>query len=264
VAAESNGAGKHGDPAESSLFTQGEQFLLRGDYPQAAGVFQAGTERYPLSQDMFVGLGITYYAGRHFDQAAKTLCKAVDLDPADPRPYFFLAEADWSSLAESAPVLQRLHANATRHPRDAAAQYFYAVALWRARTLNPSASNPAQVEQLLRSAIALDDSLAEAHFELGVVLSTTKENEAITEFKRTLDLQPDWAEAHYRLGQLYQHTGAQQEAQKELSEYERLHQRDPVEQQRRLRDEVRRLLGSDSSGQARGLAAQEAGTAAPR
>jgi len=264
VATESRAVGKTKDPAESSLFTQGEKFLLRGDYPQAAGIFQAGTERFPVSEEMLLGLAVSYYAGGHFDQAAKAFCKAVDIDPADRRPYFFLAHTEWSSPAESAPLMQRLAANATRHPHEAAAQYYYAVALWRARTLNPSASNPGQVEQMLRSAIVLDDSLAEAHFELGMVLSAAKEAEAIPEFKRAIDLQPDWAEAHYRLGQLYERTGANKEAQKELAEYERLHQREPVEQERRLRDEMRKLLGNGGSGAALGLAGQDARTAAPR
>jgi tetratricopeptide (TPR) repeat protein len=249
------------DQAESSLFNRGNELMRRGDYQQAAGVFQDGTDHYPRSANMLLGLGVAYYAGGHYDEAAAALCKAVDLNPADPRPYFFLAQSDWSTPGQSAPVLHRLQANASSHPGDAAAQYYYAMALRRAQTLGESGIDTRELESLLRSAVALDDSLAEAHFELGVILSTNHRADAIAEFQRAIALQPDWAEAHYRLSQLYQGTGSVDSAQSELAEYDRLHKRGPAEREQRLRDEIRRLLGGESRSQ--GLAVRSGRPARP-
>ena len=252
LAAIVSGGGDNKTGSESDILRRGNDLLLQGRYQQAAGVFRGAAERYPQSVNALLGSGVAYYAGGHYDEAAEALCKAVDLDPADPRPYFFLAQAAWSSPAEGAPVLHRLAANAKSHPGDATAQYYYAVALLRDQNVGENGIDAREPERLLRSATALDDSLSEAHFELGVVLSPSHPADAIAEFQRVIALRPDWAEAHYRLGLLYQHSGTGDKAKNELAEYDRLHKRGPVEEVERLRDEIQKLLGRESSSQGLG------------
>jgi tetratricopeptide (TPR) repeat protein len=242
IVAGAGGRGSADNPAESSLFDRGNELLRHGDYQQAAEVFRDGAERYPSSERVLLALGVTYYSGAHYDEAAEALCRAADLDPVDPRPYFFLAHTEWSKPSETAPVLQRLETNAGGHSSDAAAQYEYAIALRRAQTLGAPGIDGGAVERLLRSAIALDDSFAEAHFELGVALSASRPAQAIAEFQRVITLQPDWAEAHYRLGQLYGRTRAREKAAAEIAEYDRLHRRGAAGQEERFRDELRRLM----------------------
>ena len=54
--------------------------------------FQYGVQKYPRSAKMTVGLGVALYAEGKYDDAVRTLCAAVDLDPTDPKPFQFLGK----------------------------------------------------------------------------------------------------------------------------------------------------------------------------
>jgi tetratricopeptide (TPR) repeat protein len=235
-------SGAAGGP-ESTGFQRASALLLGGDYAQAANAFQQGAAQFPESARMLLGLGVADYSRGLYTQAIDALCKAVDLSPGEPQAYFFLVQAYSASPAKTDDVLKRVGNYASTHPGSAPAQYYYALCLWRSRstTENPRA-DPKQVADLLRSAVGIDTSLAEAHFELGVVLADQGEaRQAASEFERAVAIDPQWAEAHYRLGQVYRQAGESDKAQIELEESERLRQIGETEDQR-LRAEIRRFL----------------------
>jgi len=66
-------------------------------------------------------------------------------------------------------------------------------------------------------ALAIDDSLAEAHTSLGVVFDDFewKFNEAEQQYRRAIELNPRYALAHQRLGQLLAEKGRFDEAKAE-------------------------------------------------
>ena len=232
--------GKTQEPAQSKILSSGQTLLRQSHYPEAAGIFRGGTSSYPGSATMFLALGVAYYAGGHDDEAIGALCKAADLDPGDRRSYFFLAHAAGSSKAESDLALRYLLANANSHPHDAAAQYEYAIALLRSENLG-FVHHDNEAERFLHAAINLDDSFAAAHFELGSALSANLPSMAAKEFERVIALQPDWAEAHYRLAQLEKRAGAEAASRDELAEYERLHRAGSIDSEMRLLQELRQL-----------------------
>jgi len=79
------------------------------------------------------------------------------------------------------------------------------------------------VESLLKKSVALDDSLAEAHVQLGSLYDDQHQYEAsIPQYERALALDPGLSDAHYRLGIDYVHAGKKDLAQKELAVYQKL------------------------------------------
>jgi len=234
-----------GNGAESAAFQRASGLLLDGDYAHAADAFGQGAAQFPQSSRMILGLGVADYSRGLYPQAIDALCKAVDLSPDQPQAYFFLAQAYAASPAQTQEVLRRVARYASSHRANAPAQYYEALCLWRSRTApEPGQVDPRQVEDLLRSAIALDPSLGEAHFQLGVVLADQNQDQrAAGEFERAVALDPDWAEAHYRLGQLYRRAGEAAKAQAEFDESERLRKNSDT-QNERLSAEIRRLLGA--------------------
>ena len=79
------------------------------------------------------------------------------------------------------------------------------------------------VETMLKKAIALDDSLAEAHVQLGNLYADQHRYEqSIPQYVRAIELDPNLSDAHYRLGTDYVHTGKKIDAQKEFAIYQRL------------------------------------------
>lgn len=235
---------------ESKAFGRGNSLLLQGDYQQATTVLQQATAQYPNSAKLLLGLGVAYYSSGRYGDALAALCKAVDLNPSERAAYFFLAQTYTASPLQTDEVLARFERYAKREPQNAAAQYYYALCLWRSGAAGRSPADAGSVEQALRSAIALDPALADAHFQLGVVLAEQRRDaQALAEFERAIALEPGFAEAHYRAAQIYQRTGQRDKAEAELAAYDQL-RKQSASGDEKLQDDVRRLLlgGAGNTG----------------
>src|SRR6202049_3097224 len=83
----------HQEPSESNLFDWASDLLLHRTLEPAIEVFRHSAERYPNSPRIAIGLGIALYSRGNYDEAVKSLLRASDLSPSDPRSYFFLSKA---------------------------------------------------------------------------------------------------------------------------------------------------------------------------
>jgi tetratricopeptide (TPR) repeat protein len=213
----------HLDPSESNLFDWGSELLLHRTLDPAIQVFQNAAERYPNSPRLAIGLGIAYYSRGNYDDAVKSLLKAADLSPADPRVYPFLSRAYDSSPSQVDEVIARFRRFAEQQPNNGRARYYYAMSLWKGKRAQDSNLDLTQIAALLKKSIALDPSLAEAHLQLGNLYSDQqKYADSIPEYERALGLNSDLADAHYRLGQAYVHTGEKDRAQEQFQVYQKL------------------------------------------
>lgn len=213
-------------PTEEHLFDWGNNLLPLRAFEEAAQVFTAAIRRFPESARLHVGLGISYYARGQYEQAVESLCQAADLAPEDPRPYEFLGEMYGVAPGLGGKVTERLARFAGAQPKNARAQFYYAMSLWKGQPPDAPAADLSRVEALLRQAVALDRRLAKGFLELGVLLSDQKRyQEAIPELRRAIQIEPDVAQAHYRLAQAYQRTGQPALAEKELEIFQQLSER---------------------------------------
>jgi tetratricopeptide (TPR) repeat protein len=212
----------HLEPTEDNLFDWGSEMLLHRTYEPAITIFQDATQRYPRSPRLFIGLGLALYSRGHYDDAVKALLRAADLDPSDPRVYLFLSKAYDSSPGQATAVTERFRRYAAEQPNNARAQYYYAISLWKAKRTG-AAVDVSMVESLLKKSIALDDSFAEAHVQLGDLYAGQHQYEqSIWQYERALALDPSLSDAHYRLGMDYVHVGKRDLAQKEIAVYQKL------------------------------------------
>ena len=107
------------------------------------------------------------------------------------------------------------------------------------------------MEALLRKSIALDDRLAEAHLQLGILYADQHEYaKSLPEYTRAIELEPNLPDAHYRLGQYYVHAGQKERAQKEFQVFQQLqaHHQAEVDKERA---EVRQFVYSSGPGKAK-------------
>jgi len=216
-------AAAHLDPSEDNLFDWGSEMLLHRTYEPAIAIFEQGVQRFSKSPRMFIGLGLAYYSRGKYDDAIKALVSASDLNPSDPRCYVFLSKAYNSSPLQADEVIQRFRRFAELEPRNALAQYYYAVSLWKGKKVSDPGTDMSTVEALLEKAISLDDSLAEAHVQLGNLYADQhKYDKSIPQYERALALDPNLSDAHYRLGTDYVHVGQKESAQKEFAVYQKL------------------------------------------
>jgi tetratricopeptide (TPR) repeat protein len=213
----------HLDATEEHLFDWGNIYLRLRAGDNALEVFTAAVARFPASARLQIGLGVAQYSRGKYSDAVASFCRAVDLDPSDPRPYDFLGEI-YGIAPELAPeVNARLAGFVKAHPRHAMAHLYYALSLWRGERDRSEPGDLARVETLLKRAVTLDPKLARGFLELGILLSDQERYaEAVDQLRRATTLQPGLAQAHYRLAQAYRRTGQLALAEKELEVFQQL------------------------------------------
>ncbi len=219
-------AAAHADPSESNLFDWGSELLLHRTLGPAVDVFQKATERYPKSARLMVGLGVALYSRGNYDEAVTALLKGADLNPSDARCYLFLSRAYDSSPGQAQEVIQRFRRFAELEPGNAHALYYYAMSLWKGKRAEDPDVDFHQIEALLKKAVALDPNYPEAHLQIGNLDSAqNKYKDAIPEYVRARELNPDLADAYYRLGQAYVRTGEKELAQQQFQVYQGIRQK---------------------------------------
>jgi tetratricopeptide (TPR) repeat protein len=221
-AANQYGIAAHLDPSEENLFDWGSEYLLHRTYEPAIEIFQQGSQRYPNSPRLLIGLGMSLYSRGKYDDAVKALIAAADLDPSDARCYLFLSKAYDASPHQAEDVIQRFRRYAELQPGNALAQYYYAMSLWKGKRAEAANVDLQTVESLLQKSIALDESMPEAHLQLGNLYADQHEWEkSIPQYVRALQLDSNLPDAHYRLGQDYVHIGKKDQAQAEFDVYQK-------------------------------------------
>ena len=167
-----------------------------------------------------MGLGSAAYARDLNEQAAGWLLQAMQLDPADPRPYLFLGRVQEVAKSEPQEWAEAFHRYAALRPDDAWAHYYYAVALEKQRR---NERDFAARRAELQKAIAIEPRMGEAYLKLGLLEEEEgKLSEAVAALQRAVEFTELPDEAHLRLAQVYRRMGATEKARRESAIYEQV------------------------------------------
>lgn len=212
------------DPSEGNIFDWGNELLLHETLEPATEVFEHGIALYRDSSRLYIGLGIASYSRGSYDAAIEALCHASDLSPSDPRPYLFLGRMYNVSMGQADQVAKHMKRFVETNPDNALAYYYDALSTWKGSRSGDHGVDAGEAEALFRRSIALDPRFADAHLQLGILYDDQhREQEAIQEFQAAVQLNPDGADAHYRLAQAYLRSGNKERSQEELGLYQKLH-----------------------------------------
>jgi Tfp pilus assembly protein PilF len=242
------------EPSEANVFDWGAELLLHHAAEPAGEVFAKGAHLFPNSTRMFIGLGAAWFARGSIGQAVEEICRASDLKPNDPTPYLFLGRVESAEIAPSAKAVESFRRFRSLQPHNAAANYYYAVALWK---VSRGSADTAQIESLLRQAIEADPKFGAAYLQLGIVHSEQGDDRrAIPEYQRAIQTgaqrndaeitnseieDSEIEDAHYRLAQAFRRTGDREKAKAELDLYEKM-VRESTERTDRERHEIRQFV----------------------
>ena len=228
------------DPSEQNYFKWGSELLLHRAVLQAEEVFQKGAEAYPKSARMLTALGTALFAAAHYDEAALRLCQASDLNPADPEPYKFMGKIAMSAPNPLPCVQPKLARFAESQPENPLANYFYAVAIWKAHSADQQSMQ--QVESLLTKAVTLDAKCADAYLQLGILHYSRRDFEkAIGFYTEAIEANPELADSYYRLAVAYDRTGEHEKARQEFQLHDDIKKRQAAAVERQ-RKEVKQFL----------------------
>jgi len=211
------------DPSEKNLFDLGTDLLRHKAYRPALTLFRYAAGKYPQAARLQVGLGVALYSTGNYTEAVKSLCIAVDLNPADTKALDFLGKMYDVAPELSEEVTRRLAHFAELYPNNPSANYYYALGLRKRNLSSGLNGSEAKVEALLHKAVALRPGFADAHFQLGLLYSDEKQTaSAVRELEETVRLRPDWKAAHYRLAQLYAEEGKAELSRREFQVFRSL------------------------------------------
>jgi tetratricopeptide (TPR) repeat protein len=229
-------------PSEQNYFDWGTELLLHKAAQPAVEVFTKGADLHRNSARMLAGLGAALYAVGSYDDAARRLCAASDLRPAESSPYLFLGQMEKTVSAALPCGEEKLARFAQEQPANAQANYYYAVALWKRQRGSENPASSRQVEALLEKAVKLNPNLAEAYIQLGVVYFTQNDfARAIPAFRQAVKASPQSSEAHYRLSLAYKRTGDDAKAHEEFAAYQQAEKTETVAVERQ-RSELKQFL----------------------
>lgn len=225
------------DPSEPNYFEWGTELLLHGAVRPAVEVFTKASATHPRSSRMLVGLGAALYASGAFEAAARRLCEASDLKPADPTPYLYLGKMEKASPTPLPCSEQKLARFAAEQPENALANYYYAMTLWKREKGSENSKALQQAQVLLEKAMAIDPKFGEAYLQLGVLYSGRDAFEpAIHAYEKAVEVSPQLGEAHYRLALAYKRKGEEAKSRQEFQLYEQTEKTETAEIERQRRE----------------------------
>ena len=229
-------------PSEQNYFDWGAELLLHKAAQPAVEVFTKGSALHPDSARMLAGLGAAFYGVGSYDDAARRLCAASDLQPDDPAPYLFLGQMEKTVSAPLPCGDEKLARFARVQPANALANYYYAVSLCKRQRGSENSAASHQEEALLEKAVRLDPNFGEAYVQLGTIFFGRNDfAQAIQAFQRAITASPQLSEAHYRLSLAYKRTGDDARAHEEFDVYKQTQKTEAAEVEHQ-RSELKQFL----------------------
>jgi tetratricopeptide (TPR) repeat protein len=204
----------HLNPTEPNIYAWAVELLRHFSWQPAVKVTDYGIQQFPSSNRLKAARGIAFYADNRYKEAAAVFS---DLLVADPE------NATWASLLGRNCALiadanvtgcENLQRFAEQHPQNAEAATYAATALLH----QPAEKRDnTKARALLQHAISTDSKLADAYYQLGVLdQEETHWQDSTTPLEKAIALNPTLAEAHYRLARAYSHLGRRDDATKQI------------------------------------------------
>ncbi len=210
------------DPArETNYLDLGMVLVSDKLYPAALAVAKRGVEVLPGSYHVFMLKGLVELKLSQFTDAIDSYSRATRLRPNEPEANLGLALTQFAAgmTQQSAATFEQ---GIQQFPRDAGHYQEYAGVLLKLAEAGDEAAE-ARAVSLLETALALDATLSEPHYQLGnVALKRGHADAARQQFELAARLNPTSSKIHYALARAYRRLGRGAEASKEFETYQKL------------------------------------------
>jgi tetratricopeptide (TPR) repeat protein len=236
------------EASEQNYFEWGSDLLRHRAIWQAEQVFQKGYELFPSSGRMLTGLGAALFAGARYEDAATHLCKASELNPADPNPYLFMGKVQLAAPNPLPCIEEKLANFARANPTNSEASYLYAMAILKSQAAPLNSESLNRVETLLTHAVNVNPKCADAFLQLGILKATQHDlPAAIEDYNKALAANPELSDAYYRLAVAYDRIGSRDKAIRAFAMHDKIVQQQ-TEAQEAERRSVKQFLFATTNG----------------
>ena len=222
------------DPSEQNIDALGVELARHWAFNAAIEIFTYGASKYPESARLQLGLGVAKYGNSDYAGASQAFSRLLAQDPDSALYADFLGRSCSLTAADRDAGCDLLTDFAQRHPQNATAACYAAAGILH----RPDEAHHLDLaRQLLRQAMAADPRLAQAYFEMGVLEQEELHwLESVAFLEQAVTLDPQYAEAHYRLARAYARIGRREQAQTEIALQQKYSQRKKEIVDARLKD----------------------------
>ena len=222
------------DPSEQNIFALGVELARHWTFDAAKEIFAYGTAKYADSARLRIGLGVARYGNSDYAGASQVFSELLAHDPDNAHYADLLGRSCSLNVEERNPACDILADFAARHPRNASAACFAAASILHRPAV---AQDRDLARHLLVQAIAADPKFAKAYFQMGVLEQQESHwQECVAAFESAVTLDPEFAEAHYRLARAYAHVGKHEQAQREMAIHQRYREQQNQDMDAQLRE----------------------------
>jgi Flp pilus assembly protein TadD len=198
------------------------ELIRHSNLDAARVVLQQAQALQPNSWRIELALGMVEYFAGTDDDATRYLLRAYDLSPEPENALQYLGDVQMDRASAPDPaVLAKLCEYSDQHPKDGRMQYYCGAVSFRRDYVTSDKSHAVEILKHLHASETLLPKDPSPHCQLGKTYRWLERwSDALTETKICARLDPDSADAHYRLAQIYQHLGQSAESQSERNLYE--------------------------------------------
>lgn len=220
---------------EKYRLSLGVELIRHQSFEAAKVVLKQAEALFPNSWRIELALGMVEFFAGSDAEASRILVHAADLAPEPMTALRYLGDIQMDQASSPDPAaLQRLCQYADRHPNEAKAQFYCGTLMLRR---DYTSGDKSHVDEILRRLHAAAGPLphdAGPHCQLGRAYRWMEQwQQARHEMETCARMDPSFAEAHYRLAQIYRRMGQPELAQREIKLYETAAQRQADENARR-------------------------------
>ncbi len=210
------------EPAEEAHYLDAVQLLAEHQiWRVLIRIAERGVARIPQSDRLYRMKGLAETAMLYSQDSVRSYRRALEINPDSAKANLGLAIAQRSSGRREAAAAT-LEKGIRKFPDHGAHYQEYGLMLLRAGETGDDGALKRAVT-LLQTAVELDSSLPEAHYQLGrLALESGRASEALPYLETVAGLTPDQSKVHYLLARAYRRLGRGDEAQSHLKIFRRM------------------------------------------
>jgi tetratricopeptide (TPR) repeat protein len=214
------------------------EFLKHDNFDAARLVLKQAEAVWPKSWRIQLALAMVENFAGSDEESSQLLMRAADLAPDREIPLQYLGQIQMDRGAPpTADAIAKLCEYADQHPKNGKTDYYCGALVFRRDHALGDKTHADEILRRLHTASMLLTNDASPHCQLGAAYRWLERwQDAVRASEICVRMDPDSADGHYRLAQLYQHLGEQARSQQEMNLFRAASQR--VEDQNARRDET--------------------------
>ena len=199
------------------------ELIRHNSFEPARVALKQAEELQPESWRVQLALGMVEHFGGTDDAATKYLLRAAELAPQPEEALQYLGDIQMDrASAPALAALAKLCQYADNQPKDGYMAYYCGAVLFRREYVTGDKTHTEEILRRLHTSIALlPKNDAAPHCQLGKAYRWLERwPEALRESEVCARLDPESADAHYRLAQIYERMKQPEKQRKEIKLYE--------------------------------------------